>query len=242
MAASRSTASVVSYARQRFYNLGGPWYRSQLFEAFGSQRYSRPALFGMDDKLTELMPWSGGTFLEAGAHDGYTQSNTYYLERHRGWSGVLVEPIPELRALCARRRPGSRVVGCALVAPGFGADSVDVQFGDLMSVIGDDHGHAARGLTVAGRRGYRIQVPARTLSDVLAEAGVGAVDLLVLDVEGHELDALAGLDLERHAPRYLLVEALDRDHQRPALDAAVASRFDFAEALSEYDLLYRRRD
>jgi hypothetical protein len=81
-------------------------------------RYSQPALFGMDRRLEALMPWPGGTFLEAGAHDGYTQSNTYFLEHHRGWSGVLVEPVPELRAKCERRRPRAQVFGCALVGPG----------------------------------------------------------------------------------------------------------------------------
>src|SRR5438067_1783042 len=39
-------------------------------------------------------------FVEAGAHDGYTESNTYYLARFRGWSGVPVQAIPELYRQC----------------------------------------------------------------------------------------------------------------------------------------------
>jgi FkbM family methyltransferase len=232
-------APIIDDARRRFYNLGGPWYRCRIFEAFGSTRYARPALFNMDRKLCQLMPWRGGTFVEAGAHDGYTQSNTYYLERHRGWSGVLVEPVPELQTLCKRRRPNSQVVGCALVGPSHGAGVVDIHFGDLMSVIGDHRDHACDGLAVAGRDGYTVGVPARTLADVLTETKLGAIDLLVLDIEGHELDVLAGLDFERHAPRYLLVEALKRELQKPALDRVLAAHYRFVEALSEYDLLYR---
>jgi FkbM family methyltransferase len=181
-------------------------------------------------------------FVEAGSHDGYTQSNTYHLERSRGWSGVLVEAVPELQAKCARRRPRSRVVNCALVGATRSEESVAVQFGDLMSTVGEDGGHAAGGLAVTGRRGYSVRVPARTLSSVLEQAGVSAVDLLVLDVEGHELEVLSGLDLDRHAPRFMLVEALQRAAQQPAIDAALAPRYEFVEALSEYDLLYRRRD
>jgi hypothetical protein len=52
---------------------------------------------------------------------------------------------------------------------------------------------------------------------------------------------LAGLDLERHAPRYLLVEMLDRRAQQPAIDAALADGYEPVEALSEYDVLYGRR-
>jgi FkbM family methyltransferase len=196
----------------------------------------------MDEKLAELMPWEGGTFLEAGAHDGYTQSNTYYLERMKGWSGVLVEPVPELRARCERRRPRAQVFGCALVGPDSAGTAVELQFGDLMSTVGSERDHAARGLAVTGRRGYAVTVPARTLSEVIDEASVTSLDLIVLDVEGHELDALAGLDMERHAPRFMLVEALDRQSQQPSLSAALEPRYEFAGALSDYDLLYRLRE
>jgi hypothetical protein len=114
-------------------------------------------------------------------------------------------------------------------------------FGDLMSIAGEDASHARAGLAVAGRAGragYSVEVSARTASSVLDEAGL-SVDLMVLDVEGNELDVLAGLDLERHAPRYLLVEALDRGAQQRVLDSALASWYEPLEALSEFDLLYR---
>jgi len=221
--------------------LGGPWYRCRLFELLGSQRYSRPALFGLDARLAELMPWWGGTFVEAGAHDGYTQSNTYYLERWRGWSGVLVEPIPELRVRCRRRRPRSQVVGAALVGPDFAGDAVPIRRGDLMSRIvpsGADTSERSPGARAEQRT---IEVPARTLSQVLDEAGLGSIDVIVLDLEGAEPDAIAGLDLTRHAARYILVEALDRATQQPALDAALAPEYEFEELLSDYDLLYRLR-
>jgi FkbM family methyltransferase len=237
----RTISAAITAARRRFYNASGPWYRARLFEKLGSQRYSHPALFGIDRRLAELLPWDGGTFVEAGAHDGYTQSNTYYLERCRGWTGVLVEPVPELRARCERRRRHSTVVGCALVAPEQAGRTVEVQFGDLMSTVDGDGTHAAGGLAVAGRHAYSVSVPGRTLTSVLDDAGLTAIDLIVLDVEGREPDVLAGLDLARHAPRYLLVEMLERERQQPSIDAALAGRFEFAEALSEYDMLYRRR-
>jgi FkbM family methyltransferase len=232
---------ALTSARRVFYNLDGPWYRRGAAEAIGSRRYSRPALFDMDRKLEPIMPWRDGTFLEAGAHDGYTQSNTYYLERYRGWSGVLVEPVPELRAKCERRRHRSQVFDCALVGPEHVAQDVAIHFGDLMSTIGE-RAHATGGLAVTGRAAYSVSVPARTLTSVLDEANVGPLDIMILDLEGHEIDALRGLNLARHAPRYVLLEALDRAAQQPGLDAALGPDYEFAEALSAYDLLYRRHD
>lgn len=235
------TDRMLRRARQTFYNIGGPWYRCRLFELFGSQRFSRPAMFGMDVRLAELMPWRGGVFVEAGAHDGYTQSNTYYLERARGWSGLLIEPIPELRERCARRRRDSQVMGVALVHPDASQGTVTMRFGDLTSSMGD-HEHASRGLLVAGRRGYSVQVPAHTLSETLDRANLDTIDVMVLDLEGLEADALAGLDLERHSPRYIVVEMLDRVTQQPAIDGLLERGYKPPQALSDFDLLYERKD
>jgi FkbM family methyltransferase len=238
---STSGSGALHRARRLFYNRGGHYRRAKLFEALGSERYSRPALFGMDARLAEVMPWRDGTFVEAGAHDGFTQSNSYYLERFRGWSGLLIEPIPELHALCERRRPRSRVVHSALVAPERDGAPVEIHFGDLMSTVAAGPSHAAGGLALTGRTAYSVAVPGRTLSPLIDDAGLPRIDLLVLDLEGAELDALAGLDFERHAPRHLLIETLEREQQQPRLEAVLGERYELAEQLSDYDLLYRLR-
>lgn len=103
--------------------------------------------------------------------------------------------------------------------------------------------HVQRGLVVQGlKRTYQIDVPARTLSAVLDEAGVQReIDLLSLDIEGAELEALRGLDWERHAPRFLCIEV----RQRELIDNLLAVRYDVAEVLNanvEYaDILFRRK-
>ena len=234
--------SFLTSARRAFYNADGPWRRRGLFEALGSERYSRPALHGIDAKLEALLGREGGTFLEAGAHDGYTQSNTYFLERHRGWSGVLVEAIPELHAKAAARRPRSQVVHAALVGPEHTHDTVAMAFGDLMSQLGTDEGHAAGGLANAGRAGYTVEVPARTLTQILDAAKIGHLDLLALDIEGHELNALRGLELDRIRVDHLVIEMLDLPRQRPAFDALLGSRYRFAGELSADDAHYVRSD
>ena len=233
--------SLLTRARRWFYNADGPWRRRGLAERLGSRRYSRPALHGMDARLEALVDRDGGVFLEAGAHDGYTQSNTYYLERFRGWSGVLVEAVPELHAKARRRRARSRVVQCALVAPEDAGGTVQVTFGDLMSQLGTDASHADGGLRNAGRAGYTVEVPGRTLTQVLDDAGVGPLDLMVLDLEGHELAALRGMDFDRHPVSWLVVEMLDLERQRPDFDALLGDRFEFAGTLSPDDALYSWR-
>src|SRR3954451_1905594 len=98
--------------------------RRRVCERLGSDRSSRPSPDSIDEQLAGHLPERGGVFVEAGAYDGFTQSNTYWLERFRGWSGVLVEAIPELAEQAKRNRPRSRVVQCALVSDDFTGETV----------------------------------------------------------------------------------------------------------------------
>ena len=218
-------------------------------EALGIARYSRPSLNGIDRKLERVLDRDGGYFVEAGANDGVAQSNTYYFEKMRGWTGTLVEPVPELAAECRRNRRAT-VVEAALVAAEVRGATVDIHFAGLMSVLDEALGdaaatasHVAAGLKVqALSRTYVAKVPARTLSGILDETGNGReVDLLSLDVEGGELAALQGLDLARHAPRFICVEA----RARAAIDALLGCRYRTREILTDLgtyqDVLYERR-
>jgi FkbM family methyltransferase len=219
-------------------------------EPRGIDLFSRPAMHGMDRAVSALID-RDGDFYEAGAKDGLTQANTYWLERFRGWRGVLIEPMPVLVDECHLERPDARVVHAALVAAsdGAGAGAVRMQFGGLMSSVHGAHGDADAerrwvepGLAIGWFESYEADVPARTLSEILDEERAPEIDLLSLDVEGFEPEALRGLDLERHAPRWILVEAHDVTAGRAAIEASLGERYVLEEQLSPLDLMYRRRD
>src|SRR5690606_4819167 len=61
---------------------------------------------------------------------------------------------------------------------------------------------------VAGAHPARtIEVPVRTLDDILAEAEAPSpLDLVSIDVEGHEVEVLRGFDFARWRPALILVE------------------------------------
>jgi FkbM family methyltransferase len=165
----------------------------------------------------------------------------------KGWKGLLVEPVPELYEACVRERPGSRVVNCALVSPGGEQEPVRITVGGLMSLVHGAQGsvEADRAHAQGGTRGgrdasYDIAVPGRTLSSLLDEEDVDEFDLLVLDVEGYEPEALAGLELDRHAPRFMLIEMLEADRTRSRIEELIAARYERVEQLSPFDHLYRR--
>jgi FkbM family methyltransferase len=206
---------------------------------------TQPALHGMDRQLDALIDRDGGFFVEAGGNDGYTQSNTYWLERFRGWRGILVEPMQELYDVARDERPSAEVIRAALVPFDHAGDTVRMRFADLMSTVSDTHADDWRtrmGTITGWRDPYEADVPARTLSSILDAAGAPEVDLLSLDVEGYEPSVLQGLDLSRHAPRWILVEVHDLQSGRPPLEAILGDRYTFHGTLSPLDVLYRRAD
>lgn len=55
-----------------------------------------------------------GFFVEAGALDGEYLSNTVYLEREKGWSGLLVEPDGDMFALLLTKQRRAWASHCCL--------------------------------------------------------------------------------------------------------------------------------
>src|SRR5262249_1772850 len=134
----------------------------------------------------------------------------------------------------------------ALVPRGYSAEYIEMQYCDLMSLVrnarGSDAADAAH--LQSGRKHlapndhvYKIDVPAKTLTQVLDEHNVSNIDLLSLDVEGFEIQALRGLEFDRYLPEHILVEAND-----PAGIGEVLDRtYELRAKLSYHDFLYRVR-
>jgi len=223
--------------------------RRNLYEFFGNPKYSKPALNAIDDKLAKYLGYGGGFFIEVGANDGFTQSNTYYLEKFLGWSGILIEPIPELFEQCRQTRKNSDVFNCALVSNEHNSKAVSMRYANLMSLTEGafaDHSleneHISAGLKVQNiDESYKIDVPARTLESVLDDVNdkPATIDFFSLDVEGYELNVLKGLNLERYRPRYLLLEDLFNTHE---LHSYLAVYYSLVEMFTDHDYFYQRKD
>ena len=126
-----------------------------------------------------------GRFVEMGALDGLSFSNTFALETVLGWRGILLEANPRHCRALAVNRPRAKTL-CTAVS----ANETKVVFtaGRFTAEF-----HA---INVQAQRGHRreIEVPAAPLGVLLRRSGVVYLDLFSLDVEGSELDALQSMD------------------------------------------------
>jgi FkbM family methyltransferase len=142
-----------------------------------------------------------GYFVEVGANDPQYLSQTWHLEQ-RGWTGLLVEPQPDLAAELVRRRT-AKVYSVACSSPRAAGRTMALHLAGI-------HSSFDPGLNISTTRAEgTVEVPVRTLDEILTDAGAPApIDFLSVDIEGHEIDALEGFDFARWRPRLILIEDL----------------------------------
>jgi FkbM family methyltransferase len=206
--------------------------------------YPYTGLNGLDKKLIPYLPDGVGYFIEAGANDGIRQSNTHFLEKHRSWSGLLVEPVPRLARKCTKNRRRSVVAQVVLVSPEQSGTNIKIIDLDLMTLVADQsaglidtNSHVQLAEEVQGITAAEIVVRGVTLSELLEEQGNPRVTLFSLDVEGFEVDVLKGLDLSRHRPDFILVETRGINE----VTLALSSHYDLIATLSHHDYLFKSK-
>src|SRR4051812_43759671 len=143
-----------------------------------------------------------GVFLDVGANDYKTFSNTYYLETALGWSGIAVEPQRQFAAGYAEFRPRTKFL------PFFVSDASNQRaklyvLSRNPLVTSADKSFTSR----YGKDTTELEAPTITLDDLLAAEAVKALDFVSMDIELWEPKALAGFDLERFHPALVCIEA-----------------------------------
>jgi|UniRef100_A0A6C0BK02 FkbM family methyltransferase len=148
---------------------------------------------GQDREVLEYYHYKrNGYFIEVGAHDGVSYSNTYLLEKNYGWTGICVEPLPDKYALLVKNRPNSMCIDkAAFSQSGLVMDfSVADMFSGLVKYI-DCHDE--------GRCATRIKVTTATLTDILQQCQAPSfIEYLSVDTEGTELEVFKSIDYDKY--------------------------------------------
>lgn len=157
------------------------------------RRYPYCSQVGQDRYLNEYIfkDKKNGFFVDIGAHDGYTLSNSYFFEDKRGWDGICVEPMPNVFKQLAQKRKCKCINAAVSKTYGEVEFLIDKNF-DMLSCIYDEKD---KGKIESGEAEI-IKVPSIPMDEILKDIN-HPIDFISIDTEGYELEVLESIDLER---------------------------------------------
>ena len=143
----------------------------------------------------------GGVFVDVGANHYRRESNTYYLETQRGWSGLAIEPQAKFAADYASHRPRTTFVPLFVSDVSNREAVLYVPADDLVASFDKRFAEfQSNGLA------QPVSANTTTLDDILARNRIEAIDFLSIDIELHEPQALNGFSVERFRPALVAIE------------------------------------
>jgi FkbM family methyltransferase len=153
-----------------------------------------------------------GFFVEVGAHDGISFSNSYFFEKYLGWTGLCVEPNPELfkklfqnrSCYCEQccitnfsgQKPFLKCTGYILEMYSGLLDSMDPRHTERINTE----------IATYGGDKEIIFVNCMNFKELFQKYKITHIDFLSLDIEGGEEAALRTIDFSQVSIDVIIVE------------------------------------
>lgn len=167
-----------------------------------------------------------GVFVDIGAHNGITFSNSYFFEKELDWTGICVEPIPSVFAELEKNRKATLIKGCITDKEGESLFLLIRGPCEMLSgLVNKYHPRHLKRIEKSVKRlggSYEyITVQCYLFNKILEEQGIKHVDFLSIDTEGGELDILSTIDFSRFQIDVMTVED---NYQDPRLITFLAEK------------------
>lgn len=149
-----------------------------------------------------------GLFVDIGANDGISFSNTYAFEQ-KGWTGYCVEPLDEVYESLVKNRPGSYCVNAIISDISGESEFLSIE-GYCQMLSGElkkyDPQHLKRideEIAQYGGSKKLVTITSYMFDDLIKEK---EIDYLSIDVEGGELDIIKSIDFEKYFIKVISIE------------------------------------
>jgi FkbM family methyltransferase len=158
----------------------------------------------------KFLNYKNGFFIELGAMNGLTFSNTLFFERELGWTGVLIEPTHQFNDLIINR-PNCHNFNYAISEIDGDVEFLgDYALGGVLSTMHDDHKF---GWGLDKEKSYVVK--SKPIYDVIKNIEISKVDFFSIDVEGGEYEVLKTFNWE--IPVYVILIEMSHDKERNEL-------------------------
>lgn len=143
-----------------------------------------------------------GVFCDVGGNHPLNLNNTRYFEE-LGWSGYVFEPLPYMESLWKEHRGAKFFPYAASDTEGqvtFSMVKNETGWEDMLSFIKETRDEAY------SQEMEEITVETKVLKNVFLEEGIEYIDYMSIDVEGHELNVIKGIDFDNVRINVLTIE------------------------------------
>ena len=204
---------------------------------------------------------NGVKCVQVGAHDG-RMADPLFLELVKGaWEAILIEPHPVYFAELQRRHANNAKIQCLNV--GVSDEPGTMKLFHINEDVAKGYPRGLRGcaslelerleaaITSAETRHNLVRVDGDVtatdvslfrLDAILSDQNWSDVDVIVIDVEGHELKVLNSFDLSAVKPSLLIVECNGANLVEEDEYVAVLQQLDFTVFRMDHDLVALPKD
>jgi len=163
----------------------------------------------LNERLFKNKP--GGFYLDIGANDGISYSNTYFFEKELNWFGICVEPISSVYSKLQDSRKSINVNGCIADFEGEGIFYEVSGYAEMLSGLKSkyDSRHLKRIEDEIKKHGgvlTETTVNCFNLNNLLKKYNIKKIDYCSIDIEGGELDVLKTIDFDQFDFHSLSIE------------------------------------
>lgn len=152
------------------------------------------------------------TFVDIGAHDGVTFSNSFFLENLENWDGICVEANADVFPKLAENRKKSECINVAVSdTSGFELFFKNDGYSEMLSGLASRMPRKHKKRTIREQEQYlgktnEVFVETVTLNEICVFRGLTEIDLLLIDVEGAEKAILNSIDFDNLHINIICVE------------------------------------
>ncbi|XP_059482931.1 protein Star-like [Neocloeon triangulifer] len=144
---------------------------------------------------------TNGYFVECGAYDGETYSNTLGLEKNFNWTGLLIEGAPKNIDVMLKKKRRAWIAPTCLSTK---RKSMTVTFND--NINGGKIVDAVNGSIPQSKEGVNVDVFCVPFNTYMKVLDIKHIDYFSLDVEGHEYEILQTIDFKKVKIDVMVVE------------------------------------
>lgn len=142
-----------------------------------------------------------GIFIDIGCYDGVKLDNTFFLEKMLDWSGVLVEPIPELCQQAKINRWNPVFHGCIYTNDGYTDFQRIIGYSEMLSSVkhySDFQKRVEHEIKDRNQTTKILRMPCLTLNTLMKVYNIKSADYLSLSAVTCELDILKEYDVKKN--------------------------------------------